>query len=123
MAFRDVEGVVVAYLNGLLAEPVSTKVPSNRPGAFVTVRRTGGDVMGRVVDRPRLTVSAWGESSTAALELAAEVRDAFLAANRVRSAPGFHRVQVESLYYDPDPVSSIDRYTLLVSLTVRANRA
>ena len=123
MAFRDVEGVAVTYLNGLLAEPVSTKVPATRPAAFVTVRRTGGDVMGRVVDRPRLTVSAWAPSSTAALELAEEVRDAFLAANKVRTGPGFHRVQVESLYYDPDPVSSIDRYTLLVSLTVRANRA
>jgi len=123
MAFRDVEGAVVSYLNGLLAEPVSTKVPTSRPPAFVTVRRTGGPTSGRVVDQPQLTVSAWGPSSTAALALAEDVRDALLAAARVRTTPGFHRVRVESLYYDPDPVSSIDRYTLLVFLTVRANRA
>lgn len=123
MTFRDVEGAVVAYLNGLLAEPVSTKVPVQRPPAFVTVRRTGGPVTGRVVDQPQLTVSAWAASSVAALELAGEVRDALLTANRVRTTPGFHRVRVESLYYDPDPVSSLDRYTLLVFLTVRANRA
>lgn len=123
MSFRDVEGAVVSYLNGVLAEPVSTKVPANRPAAFVTVRRTGGPVTGRVVDQPQLTLSAWAASSTAALELASEVRDALLAANRVRTTPGFHRVRVESLYYDPDPVSSLDRYTLLVFLTVRANRA
>jgi hypothetical protein len=122
VAFRRVEGVVVSYLNGALAEPVSTKVPPSRPTAFVTVQRVGGDVVGRVVDRPRVSVSAWGDSFASALELAEDVRDALLDGAR-RATAGFHRVKVESLYYDPDPVSSQDRYTLLVSLTVRANRA
>lgn len=122
MGFRDVEGDLVAYLNAALTPPVSTRVPANRPQSFVRVWRTGGPTQGRVVDRAQVTVEAWGPSSTSALELAEQVRGLLLDAAKV-STLGFQRVAVESLYYDPDPVSNQDRYTLTVFLTVRANRA
>lgn len=119
MAFRDAELAVIEYLRGsLTGVTVLSKVPKVVPAKFVRVWRTGGPVSGRVVDRPQLSVQAWGAE---ALDLAEQVR-VLLIDGAKRSTAGFSRVSVESLYYDPDPTSGVDRYSLLVFLTVRASR-
>lgn len=119
MAFRDAELAVIEYLEaGLTGVTVRSKVPKTVPAKFVRVWRTGGPVVGRVVDRPQLSVQAWGAE---ALDLAGQVR-ALLIDGAKRSTAGFSRVSVESFYYDPDPTSGVDRYSMLVFLTVRAAR-
>lgn len=122
MGFVDAEGLV----RGLLAAAVSpvrvaTKVPTTRPAEFIWVRRTGGPVMGRVVDQPQMTVTAWASTTVRALELANAAREALIAA--AKGSNGIHRVQMNSLYYDPDPDSGGDRYTFTAFLNVRAARS
>lgn len=121
MSYTNIEKRLIDYLDGGLVAPVGASVPNPRPGEFVRVWRTGGAVS-RVVDRPQMTVEAWGSSRSIAFELGSQCRDLLLDAAQ-RATAGFHRVQVESLYYDPDPESGHERFTLAVFLTVRANRA
>jgi hypothetical protein len=122
MTFRDVEAVLADYLRANLSVPVSTKVPSPRPTSFVRSWRTGGPTTSRVTEQPQMTVEAWAGSKGAAADLALDCRELLLDTAR-RATAGFHRVRIDSLYYDPDPDSGTDRYTLAVFLTVRAARA
>lgn len=122
MAFVDAEGLV----RGLLAATVSpvkvaTKVPTTRPAEFIWVRRTGGPVMGRVVDQPQMTVTAWAATSVRALELVNVARQALI--DSAKGSNGVHSVDINGLYYDPDPDSGGDRYTFTAFLNVRAARS
>lgn len=122
MGFRDAE----ALLRGVVASAVTpvkvaTKVPTSRPVEFVWVRRTGGPTLGRVVDQPQITVTAWAASSVRALELADAARVAVQDA--AKGTNGIHRAQINSLYFDPDPDSGVDRYTFTAFLNVRATRS
>jgi hypothetical protein len=74
MAFPDVAGLVIAYLDGLTADPVVSRVPDPRPTRFVQVRRIGGLAQEPVRDRARLDVHAWAGSDPAAMALALDVR-------------------------------------------------
>lgn len=118
----DIEGLLVSYLRAGLDVPVSTKVPNPRPAAFVRVMRTGGPVSQRVLDLPQVSVTAWAASSVSAERLADQVRSLLLD-GASRSTAGLHRVRVESFYYDPDPDTGSDRYSLLVTATARAPRS
>lgn len=122
MAFRDVEGLLVALLRDA-ASPVKayTKVPATRPVEFFWVRRTGGPVTGRVLDQPQVTVTAWAGSSMRALELANVARQVLIDA--AKGSNGIHRAQIGGLYFDPDPDSGVDRYTFTAFLNVRASRS
>lgn len=122
MGFRDAEGLVRGVVAAAVTPvKVATKVPGARPTEFVWVRRTGGPVMGRVVDQPQMTVTAWAATSTRALELANLARQALIDA--AKGTNGIHRVQMNSLYYDPDPDGGGDRYTFTAFLNVRAARS
>lgn len=122
MAFVDSEALVRGVVaTAVTPVKVATKVPSTRPPEFIWVRRTGGPVMGRVVDQPQMTVTAWAATSIRALELANLARQALIDA--AKGANGVHRVQMNSLYYDPDPDSGGDRYTFTAFLNVRATRS
>lgn len=122
MSFVDAEGLVKGVMEAAVGPvKVVTKIPATRPAEFIWVRRTGGPVMGRVVDQPQMTVTAWGKSKTDALALADLAREALIAA--AKGSNGIHRVQMNSLYYDPDPDSRDDRYTFTAFLNVRAARS
>lgn len=113
--FPDAEAEAVAFLNPIAGVPVGTRVPNPRPDSFVRVWRTGGTAT-RILDRPILTVQAWGKSendTVAPSELAQKCRDAYLARNP--------QVEASGPYYDPDPTTGIARYTFNVQPNIRAN--
>ena len=118
--FADAEALVVQFLEGLLGDvPVATKVPNPRPATFVRAWRTGGAAVNRVLDRPLITVQAWGPDSVTASKLAGRCRDMMLSASgriplvRLAGEP-------TGLYFDPDPDTGCDRYTFTHQLSVRA---
>lgn len=121
----DVEAIVVAFLNGVVVPPVSTRVPNPRPAAFVRAWRTGGAATSRVLERAQITVQAWGSNSAdtvAASDLAQACRTALF--NEYTGMPLVRGVEeIAGLYSDPDPATGIARYTFTVTLMVRARRS
>lgn len=121
MNFPKVEILVRDFLIQTgAATVVATKVPNPRPARFVRAWRTGGAAINRVLESALITVQAWdadGDPET----LAAACRHALL--NDHRLMPLVRGVEeVGGLYYDPDPVSNVDRYTFTVQVQVRATR-
>lgn len=111
-------GVVRAAAPGVAS---GLAVPSPVPAKFIWVRRTGGPTMGRVVDRPQMAVTCWGGNKTDAMLLAEVARQALL--DSPRGSNGVHSVEILSFYYDPDPDSRKDRYTVNAITNVRAARS
>lgn len=116
-----VDGVVVAYLNGILAEPVSTKVPDSRPSAFVRVILTGGS--GRrstVLHDAQVTVEAWASTYAAASALMGRV-DAYMHDARFAN-PAIRDVQSFGAPIElPAPSTAQFRMTATYQVTVRAS--
>jgi len=112
--------IVRTFLASKVTIPVRVRVPSPRPDAFLTVSRSGGPVVNRVLEEPLLTVQAWGKSIADASDTASAIKSAFL--NDYTEMPLVRRVQILSVYDDPDPESEQPRYTVSVRLTVRARR-
>jgi hypothetical protein len=121
MRFVDIEAVVVTFLDARVTPPVVTKVPASRPALFVRAWRTGGASANRVLDQPTITVQSWAASSVAASALAEECRrylfDDYTAMPLVRGVS-----EITGPYFDPDPVTGVDRYSFTVQLSVRAAR-
>lgn len=112
--------LVIDFLAARVDEPVSAGVPKTRPSTFVTVERTGGPALNRVVEQPMLSVQAWAASKAAAAALADEIRWAFL--NESSALRLVRQVNILSTYFDPDPDSQTPRVTVSVQLTTRAAR-
>jgi hypothetical protein len=74
VAFPDVAGLVISYLDGLVADPVASRVPDPRPARFVQVRRIGGLAQEPVRDRARLDVHCWAGTDPDAMALALDIR-------------------------------------------------
>lgn len=98
---------------------VATKVPADRPAVFVRAWVNGGAAVNRVLERVQVTVDVWAPSTTAAAELAADIRTAFLGG--YTSMPLVRGVEeVTRPYSVPDEVS--ERYRATFALMVRAAR-
>lgn len=126
MRFPDIEALVrQRLLGGVYAGGASVyiKVPATRPKTFLRVWRTGGAAVNRVLDEPLITVESWSsESDKIAVDNANAARELLLNASGVM--PLVRGVEeVTGLYYDPDPVSGVTRYTFTVRLRVRAARS
>ena len=126
MRFPDVEALARTYLlTGTYdgGAKVHIKVPSTRPESFLRVWRTGGAAVNRVLDQPLVTVESWSsKSDKIAVDNANTARQLLLNASGVM--PLVRGVEeVTGLYFDPDPVSGVTRYTFTVRLRVRATRA
>lgn len=136
MRFPDIEALARTYLlTGTYdgAAKVHIKVPSTRPVSFLRVWRTGGAAVNRVLDAPLITVESWSDSGSKtadgksgsdkiAVDNANTARQLLLNASGVM--PLVRGVEeVTGLYFDPDPVSGVTRYTFTVRLRVRATRA
>lgn len=119
MRFPDSEAMLVQFLGEkVFPLHVGTKVPKDRPAEFVRVWRTGGAAANRVLDQPTLTIQAWGPNS---YELIRVCREAVL--NEYTLMPLVRGVEeITGPYFDPDPGTSIDRYSCSVQLQVRARR-
>lgn len=126
--FPDVEMWATGYLRAALAarsEPVTdgvkvgVKVPKQRPGRFVTVRRDGGPRLDVVREAARLGVNVWALTEKDASDLAALVR-ALLGAS-AGEGPVLRARELSG----PSPIadeSGQPRMFLVVELTVRGTR-
>lgn len=123
----DAEQLVCDWLQPELAArgrdvPVGTRVPNPRPAEFVRVVQSGGDRLNIVQVRPTLLVEGWASTESAARSLTE------LARGLIRSMPGQQIAGVMVYRVDelggpsnlPDPDSAQARYTLTLSLLVRA---
>lgn len=103
----NIEGLLVAELNQVLSDETFTEIPKTRPKRFYTVERVGGRQTD-VRDRPLVAVQAWANSRWEASEMA------LLIAGRLKSLavthPNVARVDIESIYNNPDPASEHPRY-------------
>lgn len=119
--FPDVEAMIGSFLRSRLPVPVSTKVPNPRPARFIRAWRTGGSAADRVVERAQVTVTCAAASSVQASDDARAARSALL--NDYSSMPLVRGVEeVAGPYYDPDPDTNGDRYSMTFRLTVRGKR-
>lgn len=110
----NIEAAAIAYLDAALSVPVVADVPRDRPGAFVSLERTGGARDSVVIDRAMLAIQCWAPTRHEASELALEV-DAALPG--LVTVPRITRVTRLGLYHFPDPESGSPRYQLTASVT------
>ena len=111
----NAEDAVVAMLCGALSAPVYREVPpeADRPGDFVTVERTGGD-LDRFGDRAVFAAQTWAATRKAAKLLAYEVADA--AATAPDLMEGCFTSFVTSLSNYTDPESGTPRYQVVFEI-------
>lgn len=119
--FRDVEAMVGAFLRARLTPPVSTKVPNPRPKRFVRAWRTGGAASNRALEVAQVTITCTAGDSVTASQDALDARHVLH--HEYTAMPLVRGVEdVSGPYFDPDPDTGEDRYTLTVRLRVRAAR-
>lgn len=76
MAFADVVALTIAYLDPIVAVPVSSRVPNPKPDEFIQVRRVGGTSIVPFRESVVLDVWAWAQDEPRAYELANIAREA-----------------------------------------------
>jgi hypothetical protein len=111
--FPDIEAECRQMLLGPAGVHVGTKVPDPRPASFVRLWVTGGSADQRILDRPTVTVQAWGGDTVEAAELARKCRDVFLTRFGARN-------EMTRPYFDPDPGTNTPRYSFTFRTRSRA---
>lgn len=119
--FPDVEAALVAHLGGLLAVPVSTKVPNPRPSEFVRLRRVGGTRRDLVTESALVVFECWADDTVAASDLGRltlahvhEMPDVEVAGAVIRRV-----VEVGGLQEYPDPETGSPRYQFTVQIDTK----
>ncbi len=113
------EQAYVAHLNAALTEPVSTRVPTPRPAAFVRITRTGGQRRSVVLSDSNLLVECWGATDTTAWDLCRRTWSLVVATEHSAvSDVWVNRLQVTDPVNFPDSASGSPRYQFLVTATV-----
>jgi metal-dependent amidase/aminoacylase/carboxypeptidase family protein len=121
IVFPDAVAVCCTYLDGVLLEPVRSKVPNPRPDAFYTVTRTGGPKRNLVTDEAQITVEAWGPDDETAHDMAQAAR-AYLNAmvgQTVNGAPVYRVDELAGPANIPDPLSEQPRYSQSFAVAIR----
>lgn len=113
----DATFLVVDFLNesGVGADAYP-QVPSDRPGSFLVVERTGGGDQNRVQSTASVDVDCWAQTVWEASELAESVREALLTMPDVE--PNVFHVSITSTYNNPDLDSGSPRYTVGADMTI-----
>ena len=96
----SIEEALVSWLSSL-GYDAHANVPKDRPGRFVTVERTGGEVAD-MVDHPSIAIQTWAQSAAEAEEDACAIR---LAAISGPLPAGVHSMRVDSgpyKFYDEE---------------------
>lgn len=125
--FPDVTAAICSLLADELEVPTGTQPPQNRSepsgSALVVVRRAGGVVASKVIDRATVVVEAWHTSYEDAHDLAQLARAHLLAINndRIGDTLIYGAVELGAPGWDPDPVSGSPRFTGTWSLNVRGS--
>lgn len=122
MALPDAVALLVAYLDGLHSEKVSSDVPDPIPSNLIQVRRVGGPALPPVRDNPRVDIFCWSTTSALAGALANTVRGEMFALHR-STLLGIDCYKVEETLFRQfdDDVSGRPRYWATYALTLRAN--
>ncbi|MFD7584195.1 hypothetical protein ACFV84_01980 [Kitasatospora sp. NPDC059811] len=121
----DAVAVVVSYLRAALAArskavPVVSRIPTNRPPAFVRVERIGGLKATPVSDRARLDVHCWAPSEADAHDLAAVSRALLDDLPGVRDGVTVYQVnEVSGPMWLPDDLTSTPRFAFAVEAHMR----
>jgi hypothetical protein len=122
--FPDVEGLVINYLNSVLADTeVSTLVPDPRPTRFVRVSRVGGNKVRLNAESAMVTFQCWEEDTIKAAELAQLAR-AYVNALEGLFLNGvwiYRVIEVGGPAYNPDPTTGDARYQFTVSIDVKGD--
>lgn len=124
--FPDAETQWSQYFREALAERdpeveyVGSIIPSERPGKFVRVLRTGGTRRDLVTEVVTLTVEAWAQKSVPAERLAQLVRALIHACDQLPDGAQVYTVdEYGSPANLPDPLSDQARYTASYAVAVR----
>lgn len=121
IAFGDIEGALITYLDEHLDVPVSTTVASERPGEFVRVVRLGGNRRNLVTDNAVVVFECWASTTPAAADLASLTRA------HVHALAGQHAGdlwvyavrEIGGPAYSPDPTADVPRYTFSAQISYR----
>lgn len=121
VTFPDTVALLVSYLNDNVVEPVRSRIPTDRPTAFATVRRTGGPKRNLVTDQAQVTVESWGPTDEDAHDLAQDIRALLNALpGQIIDGVAVYRVDELSGPADlPDPLSDQPRYSQSFSVALR----
>lgn len=121
VVFPDVEALLVRVLPGRVNVPVSTKVPTTRPAAFVVVTRVGGTRRDLVTDQSLVVVECWADVETVASDLGQLTRahvyglaQSDVDGDYVRSVR-----EIGGLQRFPDPISESPRYQFTVQIDTK----
>ena len=109
----SIEEQTIAWLDGL-GFSVYAQVPKNRPDRFVTVERTGGEVID-LIDHPIIAIQTWAKTQAQAESDSLAIR---LEAMLLNLPSGVHSMRVNSgpyKFYDED--SDMPRYQTLYDVT------
>jgi hypothetical protein len=119
LRLANLEEGLVAYLNGLLAPAVSTRVPNPRPVSFVRVGRVGGDQINMAQERAVVLVECWAATAPAAWALAREAHG-LLAGREPLEIPGaeLSSRSLSSPVNYPDPATTSPRYQFTMTAAV-----
>lgn len=127
MAYADVLALVIAYLDGLHAVPVASRVPDPRPAEWIQVRHVGGTQLRPVRDVVRLDVFYWHNGGDEAAMAGGQTVRAEIHAFAKTSAIGVMCYRVEETLgprpIDDVPLTGASRSWATYALTVRANDA
>lgn len=74
MAWPDIVGLLVDYLDAQIDDPVATRVPNPCPDTHVQVRRVGGPKRPPVREQPRVDLLVRAPTEPQAMELLLELR-------------------------------------------------
>lgn len=111
----DAERVCVDYLNAAgTGATAYYDVPSNRPGAFIVVERTGGPRGEGGTSRPVIDVQCWAADRRGAAELAGRVEEAL--GRMPAEVDDIARASVTSTFRDRDLESGSPRYHVVCEL-------
>lgn len=110
---RDIEGLLISWLQKAVGVAACGDVPEDRPDEFLTVERTGGS-RSYGIDTATVAVQCWSTSRAAACELAHRV-DAALPS--LIGEGGVFGVERDSLYNFPDEEGGTARYQIVATVT------
>lgn len=108
MGRMDAQAEVRRLLAAALPDvEVRATVPDPRPATLVVVRREGGPLENRLIDRPGIGVQSWAPTEAEASALAMRVSEAMLS---LPFEAGFARVDEDVMRSDPDMRSGSPRW-------------
>lgn len=122
VVYPDATLTVIEYLRPLVDVPVLSRVPDDRPPAFVRVRRVGGLRQDIVRDRPRLDIHFWAQTEGDAHDLMQLSRAHMLAMAGRHGDTTVYRVrEAGGPQWLPDDKTSQPRYAVAFELSLRGH--